>query len=96
MTEIKQQTMISFFSRAFTVSLKILKWYRYPLIQCFVSGSAFNALLDPDPEGGKSAHKKEKLSLKTGKFKKKNCRYFLCSHIFGKELGLNMFNVRKI
>jgi hypothetical protein len=46
------------------------------LVVCGLHGSAFNGLLNPDPEGGKSAappqKKEEKLSLKTRKNMKIN------------------------
>jgi hypothetical protein len=61
--------------------------------------------VDPDPHceygsrtgsrrGKISPEKEEKLSLKTIKNGKNE--FFLCNHISGKELGLKLFNVRKI
>jgi hypothetical protein len=75
-----------------------MQWYSVFRIRI---GSAFDGLLDPDPhcECGSGSRRvksdqkeEEKLSLKT----RKNMKIRMCSHILGKELGLQMFNVRKI
>jgi hypothetical protein len=50
-----------------------------------------NAEPNSEPEGGKSAQNEEKLSVKT----RKNYKISIFC-VIGKELGLKMFNVRKI
>jgi hypothetical protein len=51
---------------------------------------------DPDPEGGKPAQKRRKIKSEDQKKIIKISIFNAIHHILGKELGLKLFNVRKI